>query len=44
MQGQQHTPDWIGASTLLYEALDQYRQQQHYASFPRVVDEVYQLY
>lgn len=40
MQGKQHTPDWIGASTMLYEALEQYRHQQHYASLPRVVDEI----
>jgi hypothetical protein len=36
----QHAPDWIEASTMLREAMEQYRDQHYYPSLPRVVDDL----
>jgi tetratricopeptide (TPR) repeat protein len=36
----QHAPNWIGASTMLREAMEQYQNQHHYSSLPQVVDDL----
>ena len=36
----QHTPDWIEASAMLREAMEQYQDQHYYPSLPKVIDDL----
>lgn len=40
MMETQHAPDWIEASTMLRDAMEQYQDQHYYTSLPRVIDDV----
>lgn len=40
MMDTQHAPDWVEASGMLRDAMEQYQDQHYYASLPRVIDDV----
>ena len=40
MMETQHAPDWVEASSMLRDAMEQYQDQHYYASLPRVIDDV----